>query len=348
MTIHRLLISKSREREGKDSRTSNGTVVIGSLILTNDRINRPLQIRRNIRLASVNSDRRDVESAEQDEELARSGLGAVVFERYSGGVGGLVGCESWESFDGKSWVGGGARVGHDEGCSEGVDLIEGLGSVEGTRPGIGLKSNGVNPSIVASLGGQDRSSGSQVRRGVQKLSSTEVSGNTDTLKYLRDGDKVFNGLDRERIFAGLSRSASQSGLEELDMLRLMLSNLVDPSTNIVGESSIAEVGSRELAEILSVERTLEMLEGESVVENLNLSRVGPFEKLVDGSGIGEGGDGYESEERCERELHCDSSSRFGRVRRLMVDGLGESGRSAHPRPGPVFIPARERGDPSSN
>jgi len=200
---------------------------------------------------------------------------------------------------GERRVGGWAGSGLDEGHSKRVDVAEVKGGVESTAPRVLVVNSGVDPGLVARLGGEDGSGGGEIGRVLDELGSTEVGGNTNTLE---GGGKSGEGLNigvREVVFAGLGGSGAESTRQESDVGSLVLGDLCEAGADPEVKAGVLESSLVELGESARVEGVLQVLEGERVLED-----VGVRGSTLDGGGD-DGHRGGEDGESGKERLHCE-------------------------------------------
>lgn len=133
---------------------------------------------------------------------------------------------------------------------------------------------------------EDRASGGQVVRVGDVLSSTKVGADTDTLKEVGSGEeRLYIGVP-ELISTLLRRSdlgswtlsvfvekltctqlTGESSGQEVDVGGLILGDLLEVVDKVGTETSLLEVLVGELGEGLTVEGSLKVLKGQSVVED---------------------------------------------------------------------------------
>lgn len=109
-------------------------------------------------------------------------------------------------------------------------------------------------------------------------------------------------VDEQAILARSDCRGPKRFREEIDVGLLVLADLSDAAADVGGETGLLEGLSTKLGKAAVVERVLEMLEGEGVLEDLRLGGVG----ALDEGGVCHGrlGDGEEDEGGEERQdLH---------------------------------------------
>lgn len=181
-------------------------------------------------------------------------------------LGGSVGCHGdGEGSDGESRVG--RRAGLDEGSGQRVGLVEVEWGVEGLAEGVTLADGAGDPGGVAGLDSEDGAGGGQVVGVGDGSGGTEVSACADTLKELRGGSEGLGVGDTEGVGALLGGVGTEGGGQEVDVGLLVGTNLLETVADPVREPSSLEGGLVVGLERVAVERVLEVLEGQSVVED---------------------------------------------------------------------------------
>jgi hypothetical protein len=174
--------------------------------------------------------------------------------------------EGWESTDGESRVGGGAA--DDESSGQGVDLVEVKGVIERLGEG-GLAESRSDVGVVAGLDGEDRASISKVGWVGDGGSGAEVGSDTDTLEDGGEADEGL-GVGGGEVVGALGSGGGAKGLgEEGDV-----SCFVRGDFHQVGVEGVREAGGNELGlgvvgQTLTVELILEVLEGKSIVKDVD-------------------------------------------------------------------------------
>ena len=175
--------------------------------------------------------------------------------------------ERREGLEGEGGVGGRARL--DEGSRQGVDG----GRVEGSAVGVGngdFANGGALVRGVLGLSHQDGTGDGQVGLAGDQGSTAEVGGGADALEDRGEGDEGRDVRVREGVLALGDRgdtSGGQSSREELDVLGLIVSDVLEVVVVVGAVASVHEVLLGELLEGSVVELVLEVLEGESELEN---------------------------------------------------------------------------------
>lgn len=85
-------------------------------------------------------------------------------------------------------------------------------------------------------------------------------------------------VDEQAILARSDCRGPKRFREEIDVGLLVLANLSDAAADVGGETSLLEGLSAEPGKAAVVERVLEMLEGEGVLEDLRLGGVGALDE----------------------------------------------------------------------
>ncbi len=168
----------------------------------------------------------------------------------SGGGDGTIGPdgEGGERLEGECRVGGWARG--DEAGSDRVNLVEVERGVLGAGPSGSMVDRRAQPSLVTSLGSEDRAGDGHVRGLGDGGCGTEVGRDTDVLDRggeAHEGDRV---NDRgERVGAWLGGSVAKGAGEESDVLGLVLGDVGDTIADPVGITGLHEIGLGELAKL---------------------------------------------------------------------------------------------------
>lgn len=129
----------------------------------------------------------------------------------------------------------------------------------------------LDPALVTSLGGEDRTGNGNVGGVGDVLSGTEVGRGTDVLDDRGEGDESRRGGQAKVVLARLGGSVSEGTGEERDVVTLVGGDLLNAVADPVGEALTHELLLGELAEGLLVEGVLEVLEGHCEVSS-GLSR----------------------------------------------------------------------------
>ena len=103
------------------------------------------------------------------------------------------------------------------------------------------------PSLVTGLDGQDGAGDGDVGRVRDGVGGTEVSGDTDVLDEVGEGDERGNVGVRELVLARLDGSVSKSASKEGDVGLLVLGDLGKTSSDPVLVTGSAEVILGELS-----------------------------------------------------------------------------------------------------
>ncbi len=125
---------------------------------------------------------------------------------------------------------------------------------------------------MAGLDGQDGTSGGEVVLAHDFGSGTKVGGHTDTLEHCGSSNEALHILVAEVVGAladGLDTGFVQCGGQESNVGLLVGGDGLELGVDIAGETGLAEVVGRVLLQSLAVEGILEMLESESVVEDIS-------------------------------------------------------------------------------
>ena len=165
---------------------------------------------------------------------------------------------------------------HDEGGGQGVDLVEGEGGVEGSREWA-LAESGTDVGGVTGLNGQDRTSGGQVGSGHDVGCGTEVGTDTNTLENGRGSNEGLGVRDTKVVHAlsdGLSTSFGESSGQERNVGGLVRGDLLEVGVEVGIEPGSGEVGLGVVGKTLTVEFVLEVLQGQSIVEDISVSDLG--------------------------------------------------------------------------
>lgn len=194
-----------------------------------------------------------------------------VASRQSSGLGAGSHGQGGERLDGE--VGTiGARL--DEGSGQREDLPGAQRSVKGTG-GAGELRDDVDGGLVAGLNGEDGAGSGQDRLVLDQGSGSQVSRDTDALE---DGcgtqhasgvgelEVVLAGLD------GLGAGLSDGALQEGDVGLLAGTNAEEIGDLLGGSTKGLELGGGELGETLLVEGGLEVLKGQSELQDVDIGK----------------------------------------------------------------------------
>lgn len=163
-------------------------------------------------------------------------------------------------------------AGHDEGRGQGVDLVEGERAIEGLRDG-GLPLGRAQDGVVAGLDGQDGSGGGEEGRVGDEGRGSEVGADADALEDTGEANEGCWVGGGEGVGACGDGVVAERTAEVADVGGLVLGDLSQVGVEWVGEPGVDKVGLGVVHESLAVEDILEMLKGESIVEDLNYSGV---------------------------------------------------------------------------
>lgn len=181
------------------------------------------------------------------------------------------GWESHEALEDLERASGASWAASDEWCSQREDLVEVQGDVEWRRER--RQSWGL---VLAQVGGvtglhrQDRSCGSEVVGALDELGSTQVCTDTNALEDIGNSQERGHISEAEVVCAlrnGSGTSGSQTSSEEVDVSLLIELDLLQVVQEGCLESSGLEVGQGELGDGLAVEGVLQVLEGQSILED---------------------------------------------------------------------------------
>ena len=121
---------------------------------------------------------------------------------------------------------------------------------------------------MSGLGSEDGTGNGHVGGVGDGTGGTEVGRDTDVLNEGGETDKRVDVGDGELVLARLGGSVSDGPREESDVLGLVLSNVLNSVSDPVWVAGAHEVVLRELGEVGGVEVVLEVLEGQSELENV--------------------------------------------------------------------------------
>lgn len=173
--------------------------------------------------------------------------------------------ESGESNDGE--LGVAVRAALDERCSQGVGLVEVGGHIVSCASGVAEGSRRLDPGCVASLGGEDGASSGEVGRVGDVGRSAEVGRYSNALEELRGSDEALDVCDTKVVLALLDCLVSESLLEELNVALLVSADLDETLADPWAVACLLEVVCAELCQTVTVERTLEVLQSQGIVED---------------------------------------------------------------------------------
>ena len=124
---------------------------------------------------------------------------------------------------------------------------------------------------MARLNGQDGSGGGEILLGHNVGGSAEIGTDTYALEDGGRGDEGLDVGDAEGIGAFLDRGGTgrrQGGGQEGHVRALVQGGLLDVVVEGLVEASCLEIGEREVLEAFTVKLVLELLKGQSVVEDV--------------------------------------------------------------------------------
>ena len=176
--------------------------------------------------------------------------------------------EALEDLEGAGWA---SWAGSDEWCSQGEDIVEAKGNVEWRwewRQSWGLVLTEV--CRVTGLNSQDGSCGGEVVWALYELGGTKVCADTDTLEDVGDGQEGWHISQAESVCAlsdWSGTSGSQTSREEVDVGLLVELDLLQVVEEAGLEAGLLEICLGELGDSLTVEGVLQVLEGQSVLED---------------------------------------------------------------------------------
>lgn len=173
--------------------------------------------------------------------------------------------KSGEGRDGQLGVAVGAAL--DEGSSKGVGLVEVQGNVVGSASGVRQGSRALDPSGVAGLGGQDGAGSGEVVGAGDVGGGAEVGGNTNALQELGGSNEGVDVRDAKVVLALLDGLVAESLGQEGNVLLLLSTDLDEALADPWLETGVLEVFGAQHVERVTVEGGLEVLKGESVVED---------------------------------------------------------------------------------
>ena len=166
---------------------------------------------------------------------------------------------------------------------------------------------------MARLHGQDRPGSGQVGRAHDVRRGAQVGANAHALEHRGGHDEAHDIGDAEVVRArghGGRAGLGESGGQETDVGGFVRGDFLQVGVEGRVEARGRELGFREVLETFLVERVLEMLEGESIVEDV---------------GVGDGGGGLTDllqERATAGTLEGDSSRKMARVWQLTIGKRG--------------------------
>lgn len=179
--------------------------------------------------------------------------------------------QEWGDLDGDLWVAawaadevaGGGRVGGAWAQRDVEDVWE--------WADVAL---GAEVAGVAGLDGEDGGGVSESSLGGDEWSGTLVGGSTEGLKDGGLAEETSRVGDWEGVDALLDSLASKGGGEEVNVVLLVAGDGLETLVEVWGNTEGLEVGGGEVGETLLVEYVLQMLKGESEVQNVGIGDTG--------------------------------------------------------------------------
>jgi len=279
-----------------DNRWSgDGSIVVGDiLVLGSDSVDGS---RESLRDGCLSVDELDGDAGqaveEEDVDIALGALGEGEGDWLANGWAGSGDSQGRERYEWQHWVALGAA--NEERSSEGDDLGSSERGLESVGDSV-TTSEFCNQSLVSGLDSENGSSSGEVLLVRDELGLVEIGTDTDVLDDASQSEEGWDISVRESVLAGSSWGLSTGGencLECGDVGSFLVADLEETLSDDSAVSSSLEVIIGELGESVRVELGLEVLEGKSVLEDLDVDSLGTNSVwyLSRGSGGSEGKEG---------------------------------------------------------
>ena len=167
-----------------------------------------------------------------------------------------------------------AWAGLDEGCGGGVDRVKTeSGAVWICRCDFSEVES--MDCSVDRFGDEDRTSNAEICLAGDETCSAKVGGYADALEHRGESDEGMGVSIREVVCAGchwLGASGHDGRSEKLDMLLFVVSNVLEVGVVLGAEAGCHEVLLRHAFNAAFVESVFEMLQGEGILEDIDVGR----------------------------------------------------------------------------
>ncbi len=179
-------------------------------------------------------------------------------------------CQGWECHDWQCGIGGWA--GGDEGGGEGVYGVEAERGAVGVRGGDFAEVETLDGGVEG-FGDEDGARDAEVFLAGDEAGAAEVGGCADALEDRGECDEGFGVRVREVVGAGCDWFGAGGGEcrgEELDVLFFVVGDVLEVVVVCRAEAGVHEFFFRHFRDGAFVEDVLEMLEGEGVLEYIDI------------------------------------------------------------------------------